>query len=429
MGGAISLRFSLLILCLLGVGMDAEEVEPSGIASQSAELGQAPPQRPVDRLLWTAMARYQDGALEQSWAAFRSFLHHPQRNEVDPTLFRECFVARACPSFAALGAMLGKPRSDVGAPGAFCPHWAGRLAEAEQQGADHLEATRSRLDRLRMQAFGGSCQRWGVDISRPLAAEASSFETQKPKADIVPLSRWPADLDHARRHAELAFREEPIKLIVDTGSTGTFIDGGDWLLEDYGAEIVGKLNVNLPFVGGLREATVVKVPTLRWGRNVYGGVLVRLLPAGVLFGQSLLGMDILLRHRAVCFSWERAKLYLGELGPCEGGEAATDARIREALIPTLRVFAADGSHHFITLDTGSSTSYCSETYVRANRGRQAIAFGSHQSLWGHCDVDSELKFGSSWEGATQGILGMDVLLEFRAFGWQLDPFVMFFVPR
>ncbi len=37
---------------------------------------------------------------------------------------------------------------------------------------------------------------------------------------------------------------------------------------------------------------------------------------------AAVGMNILLRYRAACFSWTDTTLYLGRLGPCRGGGAA-----------------------------------------------------------------------------------------------------------
>ena len=85
----------------------------------------------------------------------------------------------------------------------------------------------------------------------------------------------------------------------------------------------------------------------------------------------------------------------------------------------------DGSPVAVLVDTGAIDTDCKEEFMARN-GDRPIRFGAHPALSARCRLDSPYPIlpHHPWPLA----IGMDTLLEFEAFGWELDPFRMYFVP-
>ena len=74
----------------------------------------------------------------------------------------------------------------------------------------------------------------------------------------------------------------------------------------------------------------------------------------------VVGMDVLLRHAAVCFDWRRQTLHLGELGPCAGGGQGFGATLNRMLKIELSLLTHTGERISGVLDTGATSTYCPE---------------------------------------------------------------------
>ena len=72
------------------------------------------------------------------------------------------------------------------------------------------------------------------------------------------------------------------------------------------------------------------------------------------------------------------------------------------------------------VSTGAKSNVCKSSLV----GRK-FTFGEHRLLTAGCDSNAETIFDDYRHDL---IIGMETLSEFSAWGWQLDPFRMYFVP-
>ncbi len=125
------------------------------------------------------------------------------------------------------------------------------------------------------------------------------------------------------------------------------------------------------------------------------------------------GMATILRHGAVCFSWVESLLYLGDLGPCEvgyppyGGSFGVGLSLRIELrqdgqVPTWGI-----------VDTGADHSPCPYGASIAE-----YQFGADEMMRLSCHGDDVHSI----------IVGMDTLVKFAGFGWELNPLRLYFVP-
>ena len=140
-------------------------------------------------------------------------------------------------------------------------------------------------------------------------------------------------------------------------------------------------------------------------------------------------MAFLLRYPAVCFAWGEQRLYLGALGPCAGGVEPDQPHLRGSLAVGFGVEARDGTRFTASVDTGAWHTNCSAAFGTANSGDQAFSLGPHAALAGDCLFDEAVLYRSAEQGFPQIFVRMNFLLRFRAFGWQLHPLRVHFVPR
>ena len=149
---------------------------------------------------------------------------------------------------------------------------------------------------------------------------------------------------------------------------------------------------------------------------------------------AIVGMNVLLRYSQVCFSWRNMRLHLGNLGPCsEGVEPYQGAALRLGSIPTVRIRPARGLPYQVAIDTGSGQTLCQERFIDRMGGARFRFGHSHPDLEAHCaantihDLVTNQAGARAWE--VPAVIGMDTLIKFDAFGWELNPFRMYFVPK
>ena len=148
---------------------------------------------------------------------------------------------------------------------------------------------------------------------------------------------------------------------------------------------------------------------------------------------ALLGMPVFLRHDQACFSWSEQMLRLGHLGPCAEGETpfkgATELRL--GVLPYIQFWGWEtgGELLRILVDTGASRTSCMDRFVQQMGGRR-FRFGEHPDMEAECVKDEDLLPNPDRTKVDfHALLGMDTLIKFEAFGWELNPFRMYFVPK
>ena len=189
-------------------------------------------------------------------------------------------------------------------------------------------------------------------------------------------------------------------------------------LPSHPVERVGTTSSEVDYYG--HQATVPEVVL----HNLSTGSL-RFEPLSALVRHTpSIGMNVLLRYRAVCFSWTTRTLHLGELGPCAHGVSPFRASL-SGFTPVLEIETPHSPRTRILVDTGSDRSACSNAMVSA-AGRR-FRFGDHEDMRFSCDHDdAHFLEGLRWY---DGLTGIDTLGRFKAFGWRLHPFTMYFVPK
>ena len=170
-----------------------------------------------------------------------------------------------------------------------------------------------------------------------------------------------------------------------------------------------------------------------------GSMVERLVPALAISDpnngyrdMAIIGTNVLFRYSQVCFDWVNSKLHLGRLGPCGKGVELDDVGLRSGASPVVRVHAPDGLPFDVLLDTGSHPTLCQERFVERMGGRR-FRFGSHPEFQALCVTDSKHELRSVASGVERfdvpALIGMDTFIKFEGFGWELNPFRAYLVPK
>ena len=219
--------------------------------------------------------------------------------------------------------------------------------------------------------------------------------------------------------------------MLDTARSDVRLNRDRANLHHWDYEILGDVRVGeRPFAG--YKPVVGRDALLRgfaWGAQMDDNVPATLVDGTVHEATSymLLGMNLLLRYDAACFSWTTGALHLGELGPCQRGVPAYRAALSVGTgVPVVWLRHARRSQFGAIVDTGAQTSFCKPSFVN-KWGEQPFRIGPHRDLEMRCPAVDEHPYS---ERARYPILiGMDVLGRFDAFGWELNPLRMVFVPK
>ena len=407
----------------------------------SFSTGEGGPGATPDELLARAMASQKAGYLAEVWDAQMAFFEHPEALSADKVAISLCLAAHMCPDIGVLGEIVGKSRADSSALDVFC--------------ARRLDERPDILDGLR-----GSCEEWaGRERWHLQASGANGGYSRDGVASLELMDYGTVEVDgaeHLQVSPMAAVRVEggdPVLAAVDTGSTTFhFADGvplprhlveRQGFLDDYIEQTVkGSLN------------RYRKVRMYRLDQVMLGPVEHRHVVAGhstATEGQDsdtpmLVGMSLLLRHGAVCFDWDGAKLHLGDLGPCASGLRVTGATLDGAMViqlpvpvsgereekwpPEFRPYT-DLSTMLVLLDTGATLTHCSKRFVQLNGGEVEFRLVGQDSPKFRCSVvvDHGFHDDGGLGYVELAYLGMDSLLEFAAVGWSLAPLTVYFLPR
>ena len=388
--------------------------------------------RAAGALLESVIEHYQNGEFEPAWEAYRAFFDHPSNRDVDIEVFSRCFFRQECPPLGALAYILGKSEAEAGAFRSFCPDW--KNADAGDLGADEIAQIYRDIQAFREVAMGGSCGAWVKRNAAQFHARPSGFPLAPQMISLA--ERSPGDF---RPYSAVEILGTRVSALLDTGSTMSVLNSR-WAEQAPGT-VERIQSINAKYIGFRGQATLARINRLQLGIAVFSQPVVVLTDVTFLDAgkrvpaekSNVIGMNVLLQYEKVCFDWEGRKLYLGSLGPCEGGMKpyrswltgsqgiAVDARILSKGYVAAKV------------DTGSLTTYCSQWIMGQTAGREAFSLGTDEVLTGECNYDPDILF-SSWERGAESpekhmLLGMDTLRRLAAFGWQLDPLQVYFAPK
>ena len=400
--------FVTALACLFGTGGAEEAGSPEAHLSAVIE-------------------RFEAGDFRGAWRAYMAFFAHPRANELGIESFKRCFVLAGCVDVGRLGAFLGKSKSQAASIRSFCPEWKEVIAgiyetvEDPQRADKQARIVESSIATIKHNVFRPSCEAWAERQLRHLE-EAPPLEARHGPIAVPLVHYWDAR-GQMRAAVKARIDGHEVTSVVDVGATGVTLSAAQARrvgLERYAVDLV----LRSP---GL-DATIVREPVAK--ANVRLGRFPR--RATVWWSEdpkrsSLLGMNILLGHGAVCFSWGDGKLHLGDLGPCAGG-VVLDGTVTTMFHLRVNVVGADGTTYVASLDTGASHTLCTSRFVETAGVRFELGLGN--GLYAECskvyDIEHALRVANDPKDVD---VGMDTLSQFSAFGWTLNPTKVLFVPR
>ena len=383
-----------------------------------------------ESLMHEAMRSQEKGDFEAVWRALVAFHAHPGSNEADIRTYVDCFMLPSCPNIGVLGAFLGKSRAEAGDLSRFCPHWNKQRADIRAGNAAGLAVAETEtLDLLLSRSLRGTCAIWHSRQLKLLHAEPPFWP--EPVHQVIPFELTEDRYSiRGLPRSQIAVDGHLVPAIIDAGSARTGVISDNDTLLNYlsGADFLDIGPQMTPI--GSRRYDVLRGPSIRLGQTTFQDILLdRPVGPARLEAGYILGMNILLRYPAVCFDWQESRLFLGDLGPCAGGLSPDHAYLIDNFVLYLDVSLPDASMMPALLDTGSTVTYCSKAFVEANNGRRKFAFGPHPELAGECEVSDDVYFSSVELRRKQIQIGMKTLRQFAAFGWELNPLRVYFVPR
>ena len=333
-----------------------------------------------------------EGNIHQAWRAFTHFIERADQDG-DFTELLRCRSDPNCVELDTVGIAAGA-RLPATVLGSFC-------------------------DRAARRADRSNCLELMDFYSRRLSANSG----REAQGQRVPLTHLPVAYAPfgERPVVSVAVNDKPYKALVDTGATKTAIRfDGD------GIVAIPEWTLGIwTLHHGVIDASFVEVASFRLGgARLSPAVLVRRdKPRRARMYPVTVGMDYLLRHGTVCFDWQGRTLHLGELGPCFGGAVAREATLTAgASAIELTVRTPSGETVSGPVDTGAGQTFCSEELASVGPGWE-FPFGDHPALRTGCRHDRAIT------ETLPLLIGMETLRAHRAFGWELNPLRVLFVPR
>ena len=367
------------------------------------------------------MTETESGNFESAWRAYEAFFAHPRRNFVHIETFARCFYFKHCPGIGVLGALLDKTPEDAAAFWSFCPDWPAMYPD---EVPDKLEEFRRVAESLVAAALGAPCSEWGSHHVRLLEEQPQLNSFLPQIIALVPTDRAAPSID-------IEVNGRALTAMVDTGSTSIVANARGFAHEHDGLEYLSWSSGTY----GLRTLEPKAVPLARLDEVRVGAETFKRLLATVLnfhIGdkpvpadqKNIIGMNFLLKYGSVCFDWVKQLVYLGAMGPCKGVASST-ARFDGSLSFEVHVGGKRNPQAFALIDTGSDVTYCSAWFIK----ERSNEFNFASKLKGRCLFDEDIRFQDLDTGGYQVVIGMDTLLQFAAFGWELNPFRVYFVPK
>lgn len=382
-------------------------------------------------LLDRVIENYQNGELERAWEAYQAFFDDQSNRNVSVDAFGRCFFQQECPALGLLAFILGKSETDAGNFQSFCPDWE-HLGIGDLN-ADQLGASERTMKGFRDGALGGSCAEWAT-------RQSAWFHPRKPghrlARQVVPLLQ-PSSWD-SRPYSEIDIIATRVNALLDTGATATLLNRR-WA-DQFPDNIEMMRNVRMRFSRHEDTVALGKVDHVRLGEAVFSHPAVIFeysywLDSGEKASFELgniVGMNFLLQYDQVCFNWDGSELYLGDLGPCAIGMTPYRSWLSGDLGIAIDASISSSEYVEVKIDTGATASFCSQWLKERNGEHKTFWFGG-DALKGKCIYDPEVLFDDQERGEDSRsyhiLLGMDTLSQFAAFGWQLNPLRVYFVPK
>ena len=420
--GVVSLLSSRIVLgaCLLGVAANAQQAAPPS----------------AEDLLGEVASSYRMGDLHGAWDAFAAFLGHPSRNDLHVDAFARCFYDQQCPHPGALGRILGRPRAELASRiDGFCPRLRSPEMEAtllEAGAPESVVAQRRRMyERIVENGLRGTCADWRreqLDLMFEIPRVARIHH------DVLPFAWYEDQQGGFRTAINVTIGASPLRLGVDTGSSLGSLYQGSVEFPVAEVELSNRQRRSMG-IFEYRTSTPARLTSLRIGRTLHQPFALDVSDDELYWDHHAivqngnLGMVFLLRYPAVCFAWDEQRLYLGTLGPCSDGVEPDQPHLLGSLGMGFGVKAQNGTRFTASVDTGGFRTHCSAAFGEANSGDRAFSLGSHAALAGDCLFDDAVLYDPAEHGFPQIDVRMNFLLRFRAFGWQLHPLRVYFVPR
>ena len=394
------------------------------IAGIGGCVGAGEPSPPTSgELLERVITETQLGNFESAWNAYEAFFAHPRRNSVPVDTFGRCFYWYRCPGVGLLGALLDKTPQDAAGFWSFCPDWSSTYVD---QTPGKLEAFRRRMDGFVAAALGTPCSEWGQ-------REVRFLEDHPPVNAFTPQTVALAPTGRAAPSIDIEVNGRPLTAMLDSGATSILMNARLFAHENDGVEYVswsrGTYSLTMHKPMALPKARLEKVLV---GTEAFKRLLATVLefhidgepvPADQ---QNIIGMNFLLKYGSVCFDWVEQLVHFGTIGSC-GNVAPSTARFHGSFQIEVQVEGERRQQAFAKVDTGSDLTYCSEWFGEGRK--HEFRFGDRFTFKGHCIYEADVRFGEADTGHPQVVMGMDTLLQFAAFGWELDPFRVYFVPK
>ena len=344
------------------------------------------------------------GNFEKAWEEYLQALDLALVDTSVAWTFSQSCRGQWCQSLGSLGGLRGKAVSDL-------PSVERAFARQDERTREHWQNYLQRF--MQPEYLNGS--------PRP-----STLVPQR-----IPLIRAGGDSEDSRAwtYVRDEVGERSQAAIIGTGAVY------DSVIEEHVADalgvnsqVLGQQFVSRDFEGSESRARWAVLRGLKWG-----GLHGEPLPVSLVseadrrrVAQVVLGMHPLLRYSAVCFHWEENVLHLGELGPCSGTDrAALSAELHpQGLVPTKRVSKNTRESVLVVFDTGSSANHCKLSLADSLAGA-SIELAPASKVRVSCNPDAAVvREGYPFDM----VIGMETLGRFAAFGWELNPFRLYFVP-
>ena len=386
------------------------------------------------RILFDVSRLHALGYFRAAWNRFGDFFSHEGAEQVDPMSLVNCMEGLIpCPFFGHLATFLGEPTPSVDGFSDFCPEW----DTPEIEGSSEV-AVRNMLDQLLAGVFEDSCDDWR-DRNAPWyftpnqAKARSNDPLSLGRAVRIPLlpapeGRMPVSLNvpdtrpFTHIHFDLGDVNSSEVALVDIGSTLSALPT-EWVTEagQTPERRLGETVVEA--FGGHRPDGTFRVPWIGIG----GERIPELTVMNASDGDIIIGQEVLMRSKQVCFDFRTNQLHLGNLSPCKGGAAINSAFVAPSFLLYVEVPLKQGAAE-VVIDTGSPLTYCSEEFIVLNDGELSFSVAPDLETLAHCHNTEGQIAPHFYESDYQAILGMDYLLKFQSFGYERAPLRVFFGP-
>ena len=342
-----------------------------------------------------------------AWRSHKRLFEDARRSGATSSLIASyCSWSAECPPIGYIAWILGKSKADL----AYMDDWG-----------------------CRDQAPNFDCQRWDDWVRSNKVYLSETASRSPPPAQEVDIS-----FIHAEAHGDLRpwtvvkIGGQAIWAMLNSGGHALKFSADSTTLITDDTESSGKPSRYRSPLGtdDIRRNVVLR-------DFVLGSVTEERIPAiatdHLSYNTVVVGMNALLRYSQVCFSWATKRMHLGSLGPCANAAVSIrGAALRDGVLPTIPVQPASGMPIQVLVDTGAPQSLCQDGFIERMGGRH-FRFGPGPGFEASCSANSEYNLQPNKPGARSweipALIGMDTLIEFDAFGWELNPFRMYFVPK